>query len=80
MCSIFGYISQDSTKNLWNKLKTGLVTLEYKGHDMTAVALFDSSKKRINIIKDKGTVAELESKLDLKDQNLIGNIGLGYVT
>jgi len=80
MCSIFGYISQDSTKNLWSKLKTGLVTLEYKGHDMTAVALFNSSKKRINIIKDKGTVAELESKIDLKDQNLIGNIGLGYVT
>ena len=80
MCSIFSYVSQKVTKDIWTKLKTGLTALEYKGHDLTGLAIFDKNSNRVNILKGLGTVQDLEKSLDLSKNPLQGNIGIGYVT
>jgi len=59
MCGIVGYIGKEHCSSL---LVTGLKRMEYRGYDSAGVALFDNGK--IEIIKKKGKVSEVESAIE----------------
>lgn len=69
MCGIVGYVGKE---NAIDKLIKGLKTLEYRGYDSAGVAILQS--KKINTVKDKGRISNLE--MILNTQDLIGNTGI----
>ncbi|HPU22011.1 MAG TPA: glutamine--fructose-6-phosphate transaminase (isomerizing) [Thermoclostridium caenicola] len=71
MCGIVGYIgSKEATPILMN----GLKKLEYRGYDSAGVAILHDGV--IKMVKTKGRLATLESKLGTTD--LRGNLGIGH--
>ena len=67
MCGIIGYIGK---KNALPILINGLKSLEYRGYDSAGIAYFANNK--IEIIKEKGKVLELEKKIDFSKESNIG--------
>ncbi|MBO5375947.1 MAG: glutamine--fructose-6-phosphate transaminase (isomerizing) [Bacilli bacterium] len=67
MCGIIGYVGK---KNSLHVLINGLKRLEYRGYDSAGVAFIN--KNNIEIIKEKGKVAELEKKIDFTKESNIG--------
>ena len=67
MCGIVGYYGENAAPVLLN----GLKRLEYRGYDSAGIALLDQGK--LQIVRKKGRVRELNSAKDLK-----GNIGIGH--
>jgi len=68
MCGIIGYIG---SRNCYPILLKGLKRLEYRGYDSCGIATINN--KKINIIKTKGRIKNLEEKLkklDLKESNI----------
>ena len=72
MCGIVGYIG---TKNAYPILMEGLKRLEYRGYDSAGIAMIDEQGK-LNIIKTKGKVADLESFCAEKDNT--GHVGIAH--
>jgi len=71
MCGIIGYIGhQDSVPIVIQ----GLKRLEYRGYDSAGIATLNSGG--VEIVKNKGKVADLEKNLD--ESTLRGNIGIGH--
>ncbi len=71
MCGIVGYIgSQDA----YSILIEGLKKLEYRGYDSAGVALVNGS--RLEVIKAKGELEQLENKVGAKFPN--GSTGIGH--
>jgi glucosamine--fructose-6-phosphate aminotransferase (isomerizing) len=70
MCGIVGYIGSQEASPI---LIEGLRTLEYRGYDSSGIAVFDS---KLNMVKSKGRLINLEDKLKVKD--LEGVMGIGH--
>lgn len=71
MCGIVGYVGVQQAQPF---LLKGLKKLEYRGYDSAGIAVFD---KCINIIKSKGRLADLESKVN-DIGGVKGCVGIGH--
>ena len=69
MCGIVGYIGKDKALPI---LINGLKNLEYRGYDSAGVAILSESK--LDIVKNKGRIKNLEEILDYDKIN--GNGGI----
>ena len=58
MCGIIGYTTKKD--NAVNVTISGLKNLEYRGYDSSGIAF---TTDKVNIIKSKGKIANLEEKL-----------------
>jgi glucosamine--fructose-6-phosphate aminotransferase (isomerizing) len=72
MCGIIGYIGKQKSLPI---LLEGLKRLEYRGYDSAGVSIIDG-KKIINL-KSVGKVAELENKLNDREE-ILGTIGIAH--
>jgi len=71
MCGIIGYIGK---RNAYPILIDGLKRLEYRGYDSAGIAILN--KKKIQLVKAVGRVANLEDKSAKK--NIIGGVGIAH--
>lgn len=71
MCGIVGYIGSQQAYPI---LVNGLRRLEYRGYDSAGISLIHDNS--INVYKQKGKVADLESYT--KGKNIEGSIGIGH--
>ena len=71
MCGIVGYIGNRKAAPI---LLDGLKRLEYRGYDSAGIAVVFNN--RLECIKRKGKVSDLESALEQKD--LEGSLGIGH--
>ncbi|MDD3392391.1 MAG: glutamine--fructose-6-phosphate transaminase (isomerizing) [Bacilli bacterium] len=71
MCGIVGYVGKN--KQALHVLIEGLKALEYRGYDSSGVAFLNNNK--IQIIKEKGKIHNLEVKIDF---SVTSNLGIGH--
>lgn len=71
MCGIVGYIGQTNAVPV---IMQGLGKLEYRGYDSAGIAIYNDGK--INMLKSKGRLKELEKKLI--ENPLSGSVGIGH--
>ncbi len=71
MCGIVGYIGKNN--KALEVLISGLQQLEYRGYDSAGIAYIDNEK--LNIIRSKGKIANLEKIINFDDKS---NIGIGH--
>ncbi|MBD3226739.1 MAG: glutamine--fructose-6-phosphate transaminase (isomerizing) [Candidatus Lokiarchaeota archaeon] len=75
MCGIIGIVSNGSIKQPISKLlRESLKRLEYRGYDSAGIATVYNGK--LNIKKDKGTIKQIQKKLNF--DSLLGNYGIGH--
>lgn len=71
MCGIVGYVGLNEAEPI---LLDGLAKLEYRGYDSAGIAVHSGSK--IDIVKSKGKISELQKKLS--QNKLKGTLGIGH--
>ncbi|TFF88218.1 MAG: glutamine--fructose-6-phosphate transaminase (isomerizing) [Promethearchaeota archaeon] len=75
MCGIIGIVSNGSIKQPISKLlRESLKRLEYRGYDSAGIATVYNGN--LYIKKDKGTIDEIQKKLNF--DNLLGDYGIGH--
>ncbi len=70
MCGIVGYIGEQDTKEI---LLKGLEKLEYRGYDSAGLGLL--TKSGVEVIKEKGRIADLRKAVD---PSIESKIGIGH--
>ena len=70
MCGIIGYIGKKT--NIEKVLVDSLKTLEYRGYDSAGIAYVTD---KVNIIKSKGKISNLEEIIDVNQE---GNLGIAH--
>ena len=70
MCGIIGYIGKKT--NIEKVLVDSLKTLEYRGYDSAGIAYVTD---KVNIIKSKGKISNLEENIDVNQE---GNLGIAH--
>ena len=70
MCGIIGYNGKN--KEVIKVLLNGLKKLEYRGYDSAGIAY---KNDKINIIKEKGKIKDLENKISKYEES---NLGIGH--
>ncbi|MCL2145341.1 MAG: glutamine--fructose-6-phosphate transaminase (isomerizing) [Endomicrobia bacterium] len=73
MCGIIGYVG---SKNAIAIIVEGLKKLEYRGYDSAGIAIFDTNN--FHVIKQKGRLSALETRLARARRPLKGHIGIGH--
>lgn len=76
MCGIIGIYCSDPSKHVNQALVDALTVLQHRGQDAAGIVTI-SQNRRLNLIKDNGTVAEVFQQGNIT--NLQGNIGIGHV-
>lgn len=71
MCGIVGYVG--NKENCVRVLIDGLEKLEYRGYDSAGIAFLNNNN--IDVVKEKGKIVNLKSKIDL---NINSNLGIGH--
>lgn len=71
MCGIVGYVG--NKENCVRVLIDGLEKLEYRGYDSAGIAFLNNDN--IDVVKEKGKIVNLKSKIDL---NINSNLGIGH--
>ena len=71
MCGIIGYIGKSEATGVLIK---GLKDLEYRGYDSGGIAVLN--QKKLNVIKAKGEIKNLELKME--SENFSGSLGIGH--
>lgn len=67
MCGIIAYIG---SKNVQKMLIQGLQQMEYRGYDSAGIAFISSGK--IKVVKDKGSVNNLERQINFDEKTSVG--------
>ncbi|MCL5875887.1 MAG: glutamine--fructose-6-phosphate transaminase (isomerizing) [Candidatus Dependentiae bacterium] len=73
MCSVFGYIGKQYSRQL---VMEGLSRLEYRGYDSAGFACLDPQSNHIVYSKSSGALKELRDKLDQKP--IDGHVSIGH--
>lgn len=71
MCGIIGYVGKSEATGILIK---GLKSLEYRGYDSGGIAVLN--KNKLNVVKAKGEIKNLEAKLG--NTALSGSLGIGH--
>lgn len=71
MCGIIGFVGETNAPRV---IIDGLKKLEYRGYDSAGLAIIKPNK--LQIVKAKGRVADLETKV--LDKKMTGDIGIGH--
>lgn len=71
MCGIIGYVGKSN--NALHIIIDGLKALEYRGYDSAGIAY--SKNNKIEIIKEKGKIINLETKINF---DIKSNLGIGH--
>ncbi|WP_019501998.1 glutamine--fructose-6-phosphate transaminase (isomerizing) [Pseudanabaena sp. PCC 6802] len=76
MCGIVGYIGDRNSSEV---LVDGLRKLEYRGYDSAGVATIPKGARRLERVRAKGKLVNLEEKLSaVRDRGEIAHIGIGH--
>ena len=74
MCGIIGGVSN---KNITPLLLNGLNLLEYRGYDSSGLIVLSNNNTFLRE-RSVGKVSNLEKKLKLRHQEILGNIGIAH--
>lgn len=59
MCGIVGYFSSNPHAHVYQQLVDALTLLQHRGQDAAGICTAQKENKRLNLVKDNGTVSEV---------------------